>query len=67
MTANGKIFTINQTWLQCIGCGLKRDLLDERKFKCPKCGNLFDVMHDFSFHTKEPSVTSVDDLKSRFL
>jgi len=43
-----KPFDINQTWLQCIGCGQKQDLLDERMFKCPNCDNLFEVGHDFS-------------------
>lgn len=51
-------FNIAQTWLQCIGCGRENDLLDERTFKCPVCGNLFDVMHtfpaqkDFNYYTK---------------
>lgn len=40
-----KAFTMDQTWLQCIGCGHKADLLDERKFTCPHCGCLYDVMH----------------------
>ena len=42
-----KRFTIDQTWLSCIGCGYKADLLDERKFRCPKCGNLYEVNHNF--------------------
>jgi threonine synthase len=41
-------FDINQTWLQCIKCGKKADLLAERQFICPDCGGLFDVEHDFS-------------------
>jgi threonine synthase len=41
----GKIFTMGKTWLQCIGCGHKTDLLLERKFRCPKCNNLYDVKH----------------------
>jgi len=40
---------MKQTWLECIECGRKSDLLDERNFKCPNCGNLFDVNHDFNF------------------
>ncbi|MDP3052637.1 MAG: threonine synthase [bacterium] len=43
-----KPFTIKQSWLSCIGCGYKTDLLDERKFECPKCGNLYDIEHDFN-------------------
>lgn len=39
---------MSQTWLQCINCGKKADLLAERKFVCSKCGSLFDVEHDFS-------------------
>jgi len=42
-----KPFTVKQTWLRCIGCGYKTDLLDERKFRCPKCGDLYDIEHDF--------------------
>lgn len=38
---------IPKTWLQCIGCGFRTALLTERKFACPECGNLFDVMHDY--------------------
>jgi len=34
------------TWLQCINCGFKTDLLAERKFRCPKCNDLFDVIHN---------------------
>lgn len=42
-----KPFTIEQTWLSCIGCGYRTDLLDERKFRCPQCGDLYDVDHNF--------------------
>ncbi|MCX6722266.1 MAG: pyridoxal-phosphate dependent enzyme [Candidatus Staskawiczbacteria bacterium] len=41
-------FDMKQTWLECIKCGHQADLLQERKFRCPQCGNLYDVMHDFS-------------------
>jgi len=34
------------TWLECINCGFQTDLVTERKFRCPKCGDLFDVKHD---------------------
>jgi len=44
-----KLFEINQTWLQCIYCGRKYDLLDEREFRCPECGDLFEINHNFSF------------------
>jgi len=47
-----KPFTVEQTWLSCIGCGYKTDLLDERKFRCPKCGDLYDIEHDFSLLNK---------------
>jgi threonine synthase len=43
-----KLFSSNQTWLECIKCGFKTDLLEERKFECPECGDLFDVMHDWN-------------------
>lgn len=42
-----KPFEMRHTWLSCIGCGHRADLLDERKFRCPKCGNLYDIDHDF--------------------
>lgn len=37
-----------QTFLRCIGCDHTADLLAERKFLCPRCGNLYDVVHDLS-------------------
>lgn len=43
-----KAFGIDQTWLQCINCGTRRDLLGERKFRCPNCNGLFEINHDFS-------------------
>jgi len=42
-----KPFYNNQTWLSCIKCGYRTDLLDERKFRCPKCGDLYDIDHNF--------------------
>jgi threonine synthase len=42
-----KAFQMNQTWLQCINCGHKSDLLKERAFLCPECGDLYEVQHDF--------------------
>ena len=47
-----KPFSIDQTWLSCIECGYKTDLLDERKFRCPKCGNLYDIDHNFNLLNK---------------
>lgn len=41
------LFTMDQTWLQCIHCGHKADLLKERKFRCPICNGLYDVQHNF--------------------
>jgi len=41
-----KAFTVEQTWLSCISCGYKTDLLEERKFRCPKCGDLYDIEHN---------------------
>ena len=35
----------NNTFLECIKCGYQTDLLEERKFFCPKCSNLYDVIH----------------------
>jgi threonine synthase len=34
------------TFLECINCGFMTDLLSERKFRCPHCNNLYDVVHD---------------------
>lgn len=45
--AKGPPFEMKQTWLQCMVCGTKADLLKERQFTCPSCGGLFDVNHDF--------------------
>lgn len=42
-----KPFAVEQTWLSCIGCGYKTDLLDERKFCCPHCGSLYDIEHNY--------------------
>jgi len=42
-----KPFDINQTWLKCIGCGYICDLLEERKFRCPECGDLYDIEHNY--------------------
>jgi len=33
-----------QNWLRCMHCGHTADLLSERKFICPQCGNLYDVV-----------------------
>lgn len=40
--------SINQTWLECIACGHKTDLLEEEKFRCPHCGDLYEVRHNFT-------------------
>ncbi|MDD5341150.1 MAG: threonine synthase [Patescibacteria group bacterium] len=42
-----KAFTMDQTWLQCMNCGHRADLLEERKFRCPECGGLYDIEHNF--------------------
>jgi len=47
-----KVFNIEQTWLSCINCGYKTDLLEERKFRCPKCGDLYDIQHNFGNQLK---------------
>jgi threonine synthase len=41
-----KAFNIEQTWLTCINCGYRTDLLEERKFRCPRCGDLYDIEHN---------------------
>lgn len=38
---------LKYTWLKCIKCGYKTDLLQERKFACPVCGSLYDVEHNY--------------------
>lgn len=45
---SAKIFTTDQTQLRCIHCSHVADLLKERKFQCPKCGDLYDVVHNFA-------------------
>jgi len=47
-----KPFGIEHSWLSCIECGYRTDLLDERKFRCPKCGNLYDIDHNFGLLNK---------------
>lgn len=42
-----KKFSLESTWLECINCGHKTNLLKERKFACPKCGSLYDVKHHY--------------------
>ncbi len=37
----------DRTYLKCIECGHTTSLLLERKFLCPHCKNLYDVVHDF--------------------
>jgi threonine synthase len=55
-------FTMEQTWLSCINCGYKTDLLEERKFRCPRCGDLYDIEHDFSSTQKSlAQYTSIFD------
>jgi len=36
----------SNNWLECIGCGHRTNLLAERKFRCPSCGGLYDIVHD---------------------
>ena len=55
-----EVFSIDQTWLQCIHCGHKTSLLKERLFKCPDCGGLYDVRHDFNH------LQSITRMKSLF-
>lgn len=47
-----KSFTKEQTWLSCISCGYKSDLLEERLFRCPRCGDLYDIEHNFDAEGK---------------
>ncbi len=47
-----KPFNKKQSWLSCINCGYKTDLLNERKFRCPKCGDLYDIDHNFALLNK---------------
>lgn len=39
---------INQTWFQCISCGHKVSLLENKTFKCTTCSDLQRVEHDFN-------------------
>lgn len=43
-----KAFTMEQTYLVCMNCGHRTDLLEERLFRCPECGGLYDIEHDFN-------------------
>lgn len=57
---------INQTWLQCINpkCAHKSDLLKERKFRCPECGSLYDIRHDFSLIPKKEKLIKLFDQRA---
>lgn len=48
-----ELIDIYPTYLRCIGCGHGTDLLKERKFFCPHCGNLYDVVHNFPQYDRE--------------
>jgi threonine synthase len=57
-----KAFRMEQTWLSCINCGYKTDLLEERKFRCPRCGDLYDIEHNFATDGKSlKQFTSIFD------
>jgi len=55
-----KVFEPEQTWLECINCGAKFDLLEEKDFCCRECGDLFDIKHDTS------KLPGLDELTTRF-
>ena len=59
-----KPFQMQETWLECVNCGSRVDLLDERLFRCLKCNGLYDVRHSFL----SPNVDLVDiaSMKSTF-
>lgn len=42
-----ELFSIDETWLSCIGCRARVDIIKERNFRCPYCGNLYEVQHRF--------------------
>ena len=44
----GKKVDHMKTCLRCMECGHEASLLVERKFVCPNCGGLYDVVHDLS-------------------
>ncbi len=50
------------TVLKCILCTHQSSLLRERVFKCPECGNLYDVVHEYG----KMSATTIRDAKERF-
>lgn len=53
------------SWLECMRCKRKLDLLPERYFICPDCVELLDVCHDFSVFD-EDRASRVDALKREF-
>lgn len=57
---------LDSSWLQCIGCGHKANLLAERKFICPVCGSLYDVDHKYSM-TAINLMTDMFDKRTRSL
>jgi len=42
-----KLQAMKGSWLYCINCFYRRDLLKERKFRCPECDNLYAIDHNF--------------------
>ncbi|MDD4409721.1 MAG: threonine synthase [Candidatus Pacebacteria bacterium] len=36
---------MDDTWLSCIECGNTVNIIKERSFRCPYCGNLYEVKH----------------------
>jgi threonine synthase len=57
-------FTIDDTWLSCIGCGAKVNIIKERNFRCPHCGNLYEVRHRFPDNIDQAELIGMFDKRA---
>ncbi len=57
--------TMPGTGLICMDCGYEADLLTERSFRCPVCGGLYDVIHNFTNLRGFDTLTNLFDQRAR--
>ncbi|NUM25429.1 MAG: threonine synthase [Candidatus Buchananbacteria bacterium] len=57
---------LETSFLSCIGCGRKADVLTERAFSCPDCGNLYDMIVPVPLHHRPADWKALFARKSDF-